>query len=265
MRRIAEQYEFLNINPAQWVNLLSLLPELTAEKGILYLLYQGTDITHAFHSLQGVRPDLTGPFSTPLIVLEQLYQREDVDAVIMLEQGLAVYLLAKMGGAFSPEMDILRFLEVAQDSIEEEFGRRFFVFPDEFWAKGSFGLFGRIRSLLDALPPDFILVLTVFEENRIWTSLIVEQGGGQIRRITSSQHLESFNLSFEDWQTEYPMFNQAVTQLFGRPTLSVFTDDETLRFLIKSETPLEFLRQAYRKGQIIIEPIPSSIRNRLAL
>jgi len=265
MRRIAEQYEFLNIDPVQWVNLLSLVPELTAERGILYLLYQGTEITHAFHSIQGVRPDLTGPFSTPLIVLEQLYQREDVDAVIMLEQGLAVYLLAKMGGAFTAEMDIIHLLEIAQDSIEEEIGRRFFVFPDESWAKGFFGVFGRIRGLLEALPPDFILVLVVFEENRIWTSLIVEQTRGQIRRITSSQYLESFNLSFEDWQSEYIMFNQAVTQLFGRPTLSIFTDDETLRFLIKSEAPREFLRQAYKKGQIIIDPIPSAIRNRLSL
>jgi hypothetical protein len=105
----------------------------------------------------------------------------------------------------------------------------------------------------------------VFEENRIWTSLIVEQVDEQIRRISSSQHLEAFNLSFDDWQTEYIMFNQAVTQLFGRPTLSIFTDDETLRFLIKSETPLEFIRQAYQKGQIIIDPVPSSIRNQLSL
>ncbi|MFX0169678.1 MAG: hypothetical protein ACFE89_10035 [Candidatus Hodarchaeota archaeon] len=263
MRRLAEQYELLDIDPMQWVNLLSLLPELTAEKGILYLLFHGSEIIQAFHSLQGIRPDLTGPFSTPSIVIQQLQQREEVDAVILLEQGLAVYLLAKMQGAFAPEMDIMQFFEVAQESIEEEKGRRLFVWPDEFWDKGTFGFLGRIHKLIEALPLDFVLALAVFEENRIWASLIIQRSEGQIRRITTSQHLESFNLNFEDWQTEYIMFNQAVTQLFGRPNLGIFTDDETLRFLIKSESPLEFLRQAYKKGQIIIDPIPPSIRNRL--
>ncbi|MFW9832128.1 MAG: hypothetical protein ACFFD8_10185, partial [Candidatus Thorarchaeota archaeon] len=143
------------MDSSQWFNLLSALPQFSSQRGILYLLYQNSEIIHAFHSLQGVRPDLTGPFSTPTIVIQQLQHREDVDAVIMLEQGLAIYLVAKMQGAFTPEMDIFQYLELAHESVEEEFGRRFHVWPKEFWRRGLFTLFQRIRMLIDELPSDF--------------------------------------------------------------------------------------------------------------
>ena len=96
MRRLDENYEFFNVDVSQWLNLLSTLPELSSERGILYLLYHGSEIIQAFHTRQGIRSDLTGPFSSPAIAIRQLHESESVDAVIMFEQGLAVYLLAKI-------------------------------------------------------------------------------------------------------------------------------------------------------------------------
>lgn len=263
MRRLDENYEFFNVDVSQWLNLLSTLPELSSERGILYLLYQGSEITQAFHSLQGIRPDLTGPFSSTAIVIRQLQESESVDAVIMFEQGLAVYLLAKIQAAFTPEMDILQYLELAQDSIDEEFGRRFHVWPQEFWGKGMFSLFQRIRTLLDELPPDFLFVFAIFEENQIWTSLIIERVAGQIRRITTTRQLTPKSFEINEWQTDYVTLNQAVSQQINPPTLGFFTDDETLRFLLQSESPLDFIRQAHQRGLIIIDPIPSRIKSRL--
>lgn len=263
MRRLDEKYEFFSVNPTQWFNLLSTIPQLMSTRGILYLLYHNTEITHAFHSLQGSRPDLTGPFSSPNIAIHQLHQREDVDAVIMLEQGLASYLIAKMQAAFSPEIDIFQYLELADKSIREEFGRRFYVWPKEFWEKSLLSLFNRICRLLDELPPDFVCVLTVFEENLVWASLIVHRSQGQIRHITTTKHLEPLDFEIKEWQTDYSKLLKTVAQKLGHPTLGFFTDDETLRFLLRSETPIKFIQQALRTGQIIIDPFPSSIKRRI--
>jgi hypothetical protein len=234
-----------------------------SKRGALFLLYHEAEIIHAFHSLQGSRPDLTGPFSTPSILVQQMQQREDVDAVFMIEQGLVVYLIAKMQGAFTPEMDIFQYLELAQSSLEDEFGRRFYVWPQEFWNKGLFKLFERIYSVLDELPSNYLCVLTIFEENTIWASLIIEGVDGQIRRITSTQALEPVNITITDWQTDYTKLLEVVAEKIGPPTLGLFTDDETLRFLLRSETPLEFIRQVRRTNQIILDPVPNRIRNRL--
>ncbi len=263
MRRLDENYEFLEVDPNQWFNLLSTLPQLSSKRGILFLLYQGFEIIQAFHSLQGTRPDLTGPISTPSVAIQQLHEREDVEAVIMVEQGLAVYLLAKMQAAFSPEMDILQYIELAQTSIKEELGRRYHVWPQQFMNKGLLSLFQRIRILLNEFPPNFICVLTIFEENDVWTSLIVESVDGQIRRITSVKLLEPFEFTIDEWQTDYPKLLKAIAERFAQPTLGFFTDDETFRFLLRSEAPLEFIRQARRSGQIIIDPIPGRIRSRI--
>jgi hypothetical protein len=263
MRRIDEDYQFSKMTISHWFNLLSSLPQFSSERGALFLLYQGAEIIHAFHSLQGIRPDLTGPFSTPAVHVEQMQQREDVDAVFMIEQGLVVYLMAKIQAAFTPEMDILQYLELAQTGLEEEFGRRFYLWPQEFWDKGLIRLFQRIRAVLDEFPPDYICMLTIFEENSIWASLIVQGMNGQIHRITSTKALEPYDVVIADWQSDYPKLLEVVTQKIGPPTLGFFTDDETLRFLLRSQTPLEFIRQARRTNQIIVDPIPGRIRNQL--
>ncbi len=263
MRRLDEKYEFFSVNPTQWFNLLSTIPQLISTRGILYLLYHNTEIIHAFHSLQGSRPDLTGPFSSPTIAIHQLQQREDVDAVIMLEQGLASYLIAKMQAAFSPETDIFQYLELADKSIREELGRRFHVWPKEFWEKSLLSLLNRICQLLDELPPDFVCVLTVFEENLVWASLIVNRSQGQIKHITTTKHLEPLNFEIKEWQTDYSKLLKTVAQKLGQPTLGFFTDDETLRFLLRSETPIKFIQQALRTGQIIIDPFPGSIKRKI--
>ncbi|MHA2406335.1 MAG: hypothetical protein ACXACH_06250 [Candidatus Hermodarchaeia archaeon] len=263
MRRLNENYEFVSFDTSHWFNLFSILPQFTGDRGILFLLYQGSEILQAYHSLQGSRPDLTGPFSSPPVVIQQMQQREDVDAVFMVEQGLVVYLIAKMQAAFTPEIDIIQYLELAQTSLEEEFERRFHVWPKEFWNKGLFNLFKRTRALLDELPSDYICILAVFEENTIWASLIIQGVDGQVRRITTTKALEPLGITISDWQTDYSKLLEVVAQKMGTPTLGVFTDDETLRFLMRSEAPLKFIQQARRTKQIIVEPIPSRIRNRL--
>jgi hypothetical protein len=263
MRRLNENYEFVSFDTSHWFNLFSTLPQFTGDRGILFLLYQGSEILQAYHSLQGSRPDLTGPFSSPPVVIQQMQQREDVDAVFMVEQGLVVYLIAKMQAAFTPEIDIIQYLELAQTSLEEEFERRFHVWPKEFWNKGLFNLFKRTRALLDELPSDYICILAVFEENTIWASLIIQGVDGQVRRITTTKALEPLGITISDWQTDYSKLLEVVAQKMGTPTLGVFTDDETLRFLMRSEAPLKFIQQARRTKQIIVEPIPSRIRNRL--
>ncbi|MFX1509529.1 MAG: hypothetical protein ACFFBR_04390 [Promethearchaeota archaeon] len=263
MRRLDDNYEFQNVETTHWFNLISTLPQFTSERAILFLLYQNSEIIHAFHSTQGLRPDLTGPFSTPSIIGQQMQQRKGIDAVFMVEQGLVVYLLARMQAAFAPEMDIFQYLEIAHSSLEKEFNRRFHVFPREFWEKGLFSLFQRIRMALDQLPTNFVSVITIFEENTIWASLILQVTDGRIQRITTTKALEPLGFTFKDWQTDYGKLLEVVARKFGSPTLGFFTDDETLRFLMRSETPLEFIRQARRTNQIILDPLPNRIRNKL--
>lgn len=263
MRRIDDNFRVLNVNPTHWLHLLSTLPQFIADRGILYLLYQETDIIHAVHSHQGARPDLTGPFSTPAIAAQQLQQREEVDAVIMLESRLASYLLAKMQALFTPEMDIFRYLELGKESLEEERGRRFYIWPPEFWNQGLFNLIQQMRTLLDNLPNDMLGLLVIFEENQIWSSLIFEFLEGRVHRIATLPPLSQIKISISDWQSDYPKLIEYVKEVIGRPSLGFFSDDETFRFLIRSQQPLEFLRQARKAGQIIVDPLPGRIRGQV--
>lgn len=263
MRRLDDNFEFLNVNPTHWLNLLSAFPQFTTDRGILYLVYQENDIIHAVHSQQGARPDLTGPFSTPAIAAKQVQQREEVDAVIMMEYRLPAYLLAKMQAIFTPEMDILGYLELGKQSFEEERGRRLYVWPPEFWTQGILNLVHQMRILLNNFPDDFLCLLVIFEENQIWASLIVQLIGGQIRRFTTLPRLETTGIEITDWRSDYRKIVDFVETQIGRPSLAFFSDDEAFRFLLRSQAPLEFIRQARRSDQVIIDPIPGRLKGQL--
>ena len=263
MTNLDRDFEFLNIDATQWTNLLSTIPLFQAEKGIIYLLYQEQEIFHALHSRQGHRPDLAGPFTTPETTTQQLQEKEDVDAVIMFEQALASYLLARVQAAFRPEMDILEYLEIARTSLQEELGRRMHIWPQDYWERSGFTIVQKLRSLIAGLPPNMLGIVVIFEENKIWSSLIFELTEGRVRRLSTTKMLEPWERPITDWQKDYRLILKQLETKMERPSFGFFTDDETFRFLLRSASPLEFIRQARRMEQIIFDPIPSQLRGKL--
>ena len=263
MRRIDGELEFLDVDATQWTNLLALLPFFEADRGVLSLVYQGTEILGAVHSRQGDRSDLKGPLTTPAAKAQQLRDREEVDAVVMLEQTLPSYLLAKVQAVFKPDTDILAFIERVREAVEEEFGRRLHVLPREFWTYNVLTLLHNLHRLLEELPEDLLVLLVVFREEEVWTSLIVQMTQGRIQRITTTKALGPLEPPISDWRRDYTRILELMKRKGRQPALGFFTDTETFRFLLRSTTPLDFLRQARRKGQVILDPLPGRLGRHL--
>jgi hypothetical protein len=263
VRRINGELELLDVDATQWTNLLSILPFFEAERGVLSLVYQGTEILGAVHSRQGDRNDLKGPLTTPGAKAQQLRDREEVDAVVMLEQTLPSYLLAKVQAMFKPDTDILAYVEKVREAAEEELGRRLHVWPREFWTYNVLTLLHNVQRLLEGLPEDLLILLVVFREEEVWTSLIVQMTQGRIQRVTTTKALGPLEAPITDWHRDYTRILEQMKRKGQQPAIGFFTDDETLRFLLRSTTPLDFLRQARRKGQVVLDPLPGRLARRL--
>jgi hypothetical protein len=258
-----DKYQFFLVDVDQWQHLLSALPLFQFDRGGLYLLYHEQKITYALHTRQGRRTDFEIPFTSPALITKKLQEELDIDAVIMIDQTLAGYLLAKVQAMFSPTMDIFDFLDITRQSLEEELGQRFHVWPREFWNRSGLNLLQNIRMLLENLPKDLLGLVVIFKETEIWASLIIEIQEGKITRVTTTKALEPIDFTISDWQEDYKQITKRVEQLLGKPTIGLFTDDETFRFLLRSSQPLDYIRQARRLDQIIIDPLPSRLRTRI--
>jgi hypothetical protein len=263
VRRIDEGLEFVDVDATQWTNLLTILPFFEADRGVLSVLYQGTEILGAIHSLQGDRADLKGPLTTPAAKAQQLREREEVDAVVMLEQTLPNYLLAKVQAMFKPDADILAFVERAREAAEEELGRRLHVVPREFWTYNVLTLLHNLQRLLEELPENLLAVLVVFREEEVWTSLIVQMLQGRVQRVATIKALGQLEPPVTDWHRDYTRILELMKRKGQQPSVGCFTDAETFRFLLRSTAPVDFLRQARRKGQVILDPLPGRLARRL--
>lgn len=255
MSKISETFIFTDVDSTQYRNLLSALPLFRVERGILTVLYResGGKIINAFHSRYGWWSDVTLQFTTPEDTIRRLKDKENVDAVILLEERLAGLLLAKLQAGYTSEMDITNYLGMAQKTLQEMLGRWFHVEPLEFWSQNVLMLISRAQNLLKALPNGLSL-LAVFSGDELWTSLLAQKTSGKLTKISTIEVPEIQRLRISDWRTDYHQLLEQVQQRYGKPSFGLFTDSETFKFLLRSKHPSDFLQQARREEQIIINP-----------
>ncbi|MFX1475546.1 MAG: hypothetical protein ACFFCO_08755 [Promethearchaeota archaeon] len=255
MNNISETFIFTDVDSRQYRNLLSALPLFQGERGILTLLYRESDgkILNAIHSHYGSWSDVTLQFTTPEDTIKQLKAKENVDAVILLEERLAGFLLAKLQAEYTSKMDFINYFLRAQEAVQEKLGIWFHVEPMEFWTQNVLMLFRKAQNLLKSLPNGLSL-LAVFSGDKLWTSLLAQKTDGKLTQISTIDVTEIQGLRISDWRIDYEKLLELVQQRFGKPSLGVFTDTETFKFLLRSSRPWDFLQQARREEQIIINP-----------
>lgn len=258
MRGISKDLIFNDVDSKQYLNLLSALPLFRVERGILTLLYseRSEKILNAIHSRYGLWSDVTLQFTNPSDIAKQLKEKESVDAVILLEERLAGFLLSKMQAGYTSKMDIINYLKIAQETLQEMQGKWFHVEPLEFWTQNVLALVGKAQNLLNSLP-DGLSLLVVFSGDEIWTSLLAQKTKGMLTRITTISIPEIQRLRISDWRSEYKQILEQVKEKFGKVSFGLFMDSETFKFLLRSNRPQEFLQKARREEQIIINPTPT--------
>jgi len=267
MSLLSDDFTVIDVDIHQWLNLLSALPLRRDERGTLYILYHREDILQAFHSRRGRIPTPTLSFTNPGEAAERLLEEqrrlEEAEAVVMVEQGLPHRLLAKIQEASASKSDILSLLESVRRSLQEELGRGLAVAPLQAWRADVLELMEKVRSVISMLPDNAVSLMVVFEGEQVWTSLIALKEDGRLRQVATTQALEPPKVLLSDWREDYPKLLELVRRRFGQVALGLFTDVEVFRFLMRSENPVAYLRQARRAGQIILDPLPRRIAFRL--
>lgn len=126
---------------------------------------------------------------------------------------------------------------------------------------------GMIRGTVDAVcPPGRAMVLGLFEEGELWTSLALRRSElGQFDRILGPDELRrDMGLLSGDWRRDYRHLSRAVEDELGPLAFGCFAEAATFRALEVDPTPGAWAR-AVAVRDVILSPVPPAMALPLGL
>jgi hypothetical protein len=108
------------------------------------------------------------------------------------------------------------------------------------------------------------ILFYLFDGNEIWTSVIIGIKNGNVEIFSSHNALVAQNVTIANWREDYKKIVSAVTGLIGRPSVGFFSDLRAFAEMSRARRTLRALKDARKRRDIIIEPLPVRIKTMLS-
>jgi len=115
------------------------------------------------------------------------------------------------------------------------------------------------RTVDAVVPPEHYVVLAVFDEGELWTSVAIERGEGGIRRIVGPDELrEQLTFLSGDFRRDYRHLVAEVERTLGPVAIGVFSDLSIVRELGRDLTLAHWLK-ALAVRDVIVTPMKGAL------
>jgi hypothetical protein len=198
---IARDAEILDLHPATWQNLMSLvdLSKIAdvrpSQPNILSVLHHGGKVTRVY-APAGFRVPTIEQVDDPQELSKKLYyQLPGLEGVQILERDSLMLFSDRVQKMDWQTNDIEDFpLRAFRFAEEDPAGLSFF--PAFSWVWNGFSLEG-IRAWMSAGPNPCAYFLGIVRDSAPWATFIIRWAEGKVRLITTLEHLAPFGLSVE--------------------------------------------------------------------
>ncbi|MBI2896877.1 MAG: hypothetical protein HYY06_25185 [Deltaproteobacteria bacterium] len=249
----------LELDPREWSNLVRFVttpapverPGRPAPTGGLVLLHEGESVIKAVHTERG---RLTGIAYAGPRSLKELAHAQGARWVVALEVGALDEAMHRGQERVRIDQDLvtqnLEFVHVVRELFDEG---RIAIYPRPL-AGLPLPRGPTVQRALDlAFPDDRTAVVYLFEDGRIWTSLIVRKSRGQIDLVAGHRAL-AMSDEPRDYLRDYPRILGAVRARFAAPAIGFFAERRTVERLFSDDRPGVWAR-AYAAKQIVVDPL----------
>jgi len=261
---------FEDINIESWANIISLADSDTVKRLAkshlnakvnfkrLFIVFEKNRILKAY-TAEKSPPGISrweGPGS-----LEDMARRTNVDSVVAMEHGFLERISKRFRQKSNKGDDPAKNIIEIYDSMRAEMGQGLHVYPNP---------------KLQPIPNDAIqmifkfmmrdsgtILFYLFDENKIWGSLIVAVKSGKIDLFTSHDALVGKKAPIVNWRKDYKKVISTVSEIFRKPTIGFFSDLKAFAKMARAAKGLSVLKESRRKKDIIIEPLPLWIESAL--
>lgn len=232
-----------------------------AEKTTLIVFYSENRAVHAVHSKKGpVRiEDFRGPNN-----LKPLAEKYGADRVVCVQRGSVRRALAGAQARIKPEHTLLEQIIAGKEPFEREWGNGIHVYPDPLAGIPRVPDFA-LRALRLFLPKKMLLMVVVYEREKIWTSLVLGVSGGEVSMVSTTDTLQPVSLEGLDAQQKAARLAAALQRRHGRPTVCVFMDRASFEHLAAHPHPVSAFARLLDRKWALVRPFPRRMRLLLAI
>lgn len=246
----------LDINPYHWRHLFDTLFPRRNERRLVIVHERGR-ILKAFDTQKGLRPDLKSTDAhDPLGLAKKLHATEGAERVLVLERAALDDYFAALHTIYNSDEDGDRYFQRARLALDDD--PRLVRYPAEPRGLHLAGISYEVwASLIAHVPHGHALVLGIFDEGRIWASLIVRVHAGKIGLITTSDAVMLLDVRVSDWRKDYRPLLEGVAAHIGPPFAGLFCTRAVFLDLVACDDKLARLEELRTKGDVILEPYPA--------
>lgn len=260
-----------DIDAKGWANLFSLMDRATVykilgdtpkprrEKTRLFIIHQGNTVLKAHHSRDGSilhRFRWSGPDD-----LEAIARQENVDRVTVLSRGVIGSIHEKFQSRTQIGEDYVRQLFHIFDAVRDEMQSGLKIYPAHKIPNAGYESLKQMFNIF--IPKNSTIVFYLFDENSVWTSVIIGVSEHDYDLLTSHDSLLADGFTFNDWKRDYKRILEAVEKKFRQPGMAMFADLKSFARIMRSKKPLNALTAAQKSGDVILDPLPMRIKTLL--
>ena len=264
---IAEEPRIVDIDPAHWANLIALIAEKEpAPPGkaatFALVLTRGGQAVKAIHGTRGVVRGYRLPASGKL---KEVAADLGADRVAMCDVDAFARIFDAGQRAFAWDDDwdkqVIDMLNAGAAAEREAV---------QWYPKPPFRLrrlnHARLRKWFERLWPDGrTAAFVVFDEGRVFTSLILGKEEGRVALLTTLAGVDTAGFAPARWRKDARLLVSRIGKAHGKPFVGLFLARRTFQEMRAGRLPLRYLLEARRRGTAVIAPFPFRLRVLLRL
>jgi hypothetical protein len=258
----------LDIDVDHWRNLQALLLDSAKERRRIVVIHEDGEVLKLVHSARGPVAGAVERVDDPHLVAARLYRdnAESVDFVAVFERRACDEYFGRFQDTWRPDEDLDVFVHRTY-ALLDEYPDGLVTHPER--ARHTLGLQWRVGAPYEevkaaierTVPRASTAVLGIFDGDSLWASLVLGlDGGGRINVVTT---VDTSELSVERGREAIAEEVVAwVNRRYPPCSLGLFAGLEHARAFLASTEKLALLQELADRGELIADPIPSTLQLR---
>ena len=261
-----ENLKIMDWGADMWNNLYHSIFHKGTPKSTILILHRDNIPLKVIHTTDGIRPDLKQVFSQLMAgsgnvkdAVRAIYNAENVDTVCAISQPAIRTIFRDFQLALDMDDSYIKQLFTLKDAMAKEFGHGIIQYPYTLQRLKDIE-YDVIKKVFGFIPNNTLFMLTVFEENDIWTNWVIGVQDGSVSMITTIDAILPESTVLKSWRKEHHILTKAVHKKFGTKPISFFMDKSTFSGFIHSRNKFDYILEATSAKRIIAKMIPIKYR-----
>ena len=258
---IAKDIQVVDIDPFQWVNLFTVFAkEKTDGKKkrlpTLTIYHDNGKVLKALHSEKGVLRNFSVNSFEPL---QSILAEHNLGSIQLIEASALENIFSRFQRNLNMTDDLVKQGLTIYDVVRSEIGKGIKIYPAPRLPGISYKFIQRIFNFI--LKDETSFVFYVFDNNKVYTSLIIGKKDGDIFLFTTQDTLTAEGLNATNPRSDHATIEIGIKKKFGlEPGIGIYAHLEEIRKYASRGKLIGGLRRMHRRGTALLHPFPLRMR-----